>query len=193
MFAPRDRPLDDVQSDEELMRAVQAGDSEAFEGIFDRYHRPLFSFFVRLTGDRPGSEDLVQDVFVRVLRYRASYDAARPFRAWLYQMARNAASDRRQASASRATGEELRDELRDAAPSPLARVVGDERRQLVERGLGTLPDDAREAIVLSRVDGLSHREVGRILGCSEAAARVRVFRAVQQLRRAVERLQQPRG
>ena len=83
--------------------------------------------------------------------------------------------------------------MRDPSPTPLARVVGDERRALVERGLGALTDEAREAIVLSRVEGLSHREVGRILGCTEAAARVRVFRAVQQLRTAVERLQQPRG
>jgi len=193
VFAPRDPALEDVRPDEALMRAVQGGDSRAFEGIYDRYHRLLFSFFVRLTGERPGSEDLVQDVFVRVLRYRASYDPGRPFRAWIYQLARNAASDRRQSRAAHHGADALPDDVRDPGPTPLARVVGDERRALVERGLGALPDEAREAIVLSRVEGLSHREVGRILGCTEAAARVRVFRAVQQLRSAVERLQRPRG
>jgi RNA polymerase sigma-70 factor (ECF subfamily) len=61
--------------------------------LFDRHHRALFGFFYRMTGDRPAAEDLVQEVFVRVLKYRAAYREQGSFKAWLFRIARNARHD----------------------------------------------------------------------------------------------------
>ncbi|MGI4762290.1 MAG: RNA polymerase sigma factor, partial [Janthinobacterium lividum] len=73
-------------SDEALMGQVQAGDLDQLTGLFERYHGPLFGFLARLAnGDRDLAQDLTQNVFVRVLRYRASYQPGQPFRAWVYQ------------------------------------------------------------------------------------------------------------
>ena len=80
-------------SDEELMLQVREGIGEMLGVLFDRYQQPLFSFFVRLTGDRALSEDLVQDVFYRILRYRHTYKPGSAFRSWMYQVARNARQD----------------------------------------------------------------------------------------------------
>src|SRR5215470_10003030 len=80
-------------SDEELMLHVRNGVGEMLGVLFDRYQGPLFSFYCRLTGDRNLSEVLVQDVFFRILKYRQSYRPGTPFRAWMYQIARNARHD----------------------------------------------------------------------------------------------------
>src|SRR5580692_10279932 len=74
--------------------AVSAGELSKLAVLFERHHRGLFRYFVSLNRDRELSEDLVQDVFFRVLRYRASYDPSRAFTAWMYQIARRANLDR---------------------------------------------------------------------------------------------------
>src|SRR5271163_1784275 len=79
--------------DEDLMLEVRNGSGETLGVLFDRYHSPLFNFYSKLTGDRTLSDDLVQEVFLRILKYRQSYEPGTPFRAWIYQIARNARVD----------------------------------------------------------------------------------------------------
>ena len=80
--------------DEDLMLQVRNGEAEMLGVLFDRYQAPLFNFYTKMTQDRAMSEDLVQDVFVRILRYRQTYRPGTPFRTWMYQIARNARLDR---------------------------------------------------------------------------------------------------
>src|SRR4029077_11075259 len=80
-------------SDEELMSQVRSGIGEMLGVLFERYHVPLFNFYLKLTSDRSMSEDLVQEVFFRILKYRHSYRPETAFRAWMYQIARNARVD----------------------------------------------------------------------------------------------------
>src|SRR5438270_11830661 len=77
-------------SDEELMAQVRSGVGEMLGVLFERYHVPLFNFYLKLTGDRTVSEDLVQEVFFRILKYRHSYRPETAFRAWMYQISRSA-------------------------------------------------------------------------------------------------------
>src|SRR5947209_17897282 len=79
--------------DEELMFQVRNGVVEMLGVLFDRYQGPLFNFYCKLTGDRSVSEDLVQDVFYRILKYRKSYQSGMSFKSWMYQIARNARLD----------------------------------------------------------------------------------------------------
>src|SRR5438445_8696609 len=79
--------------DEELMFLVRNGVVEMLGVLFARYQSPLFNFYCKLTGDRALSEDLVQDVFYRVLKYRQTYKPGTSFKAWIYQIARNARLD----------------------------------------------------------------------------------------------------
>src|ERR1700749_1785646 len=80
-------------TDNALMAQVGAGETGKLAVLFERHHRPLFRYFVAMNRNREISEDLVQDVFFRMLRYRASYDPAQSFTAWMYQIARNAGVD----------------------------------------------------------------------------------------------------
>jgi RNA polymerase sigma factor (sigma-70 family) len=79
--------------DEQIMRQVREGEVNGLEVLFDRHHRALLHYFLHLTGNRATSEDLVQEVFFRVLKYRRSYQTESNFRAWLFQIGRNAYLD----------------------------------------------------------------------------------------------------
>src|SRR5580704_10452869 len=81
-------------TDNALMAQVSAGELAKLAVLFERHHRALFRYFVSLNQNRELSEDLVQDVFFRILRYRATYDPAKPFTAWMYAIARRVNVDR---------------------------------------------------------------------------------------------------
>lgn len=177
-------------SDEELMLQVREGIGEMLGVLFDRYQQPLFSFFVRLTGDRALSEDLVQDVFYRILRYRHTYKPGSAFRSWMYQVARNA----RQDSVHRQRPETPLEE-QTVQPSILPRdaVADHEESLLLRRALLELPEEKREVLLLSRFQDLSYEEIGKLLGCDVGAVKVRVFRALQALKEIANRLQNQPG
>src|ERR1044071_1880871 len=83
------------------MQEVRAGNVGKLEALFDRHHRALFRYFMHLTSNRAASEDLVQEVFFRILKYRHTYQPDSAFRAWMYQGGRNVF----RAQAGRAKGE----------------------------------------------------------------------------------------
>src|SRR5579862_5919759 len=80
-------------ADEQLMLRVQDGDVEALGALYQRHRTPLFNFFLRLSGSAPSSEDLVQDVFLRMLKYRHTFATDGRFTTWMFQIARNALRD----------------------------------------------------------------------------------------------------
>jgi RNA polymerase sigma-70 factor (ECF subfamily) len=174
-------------TDEQLMSEVQAGDLRRLAVLFERHHRVLYNFFVHMTGSPDLSEDLVQDVFFRMLRYRETYDASRSFTGWMYQIARNAVID----TAHKRRGEMQwagNNDENAAAAEPVSQMPGAEeslrRRQeirLLRRALDRLPDDKREVLVLSRFQNLAYNEIASILGCEVGAVKVRVYRATRAL------------
>jgi RNA polymerase sigma factor (sigma-70 family) len=165
-------------SDEDVMLQVRDGEVHMLGVLFDRYQAPLFNFYSKMTQDRIVSEDLVQEVFLRILRYRETYRPGTTFRTWMYQIARNTRID----------------QVRKVRPeSPLAtepiapaRAADSAERQqeaqLLQRALMQLPEDKREILVLSRFQELKYAEIARLLGCETGAVKVRVHRALQQLR-----------
>src|SRR3954453_9367998 len=79
--------------DELIMRQVRDGDVGKLETLFDRHYQGLFRYFLYLTSNRAASEDLAQEVFFRILKYRHTYQPEAGFRAWLYQIGRNVHAD----------------------------------------------------------------------------------------------------
>src|SRR5215471_13946200 len=82
-----------AETDENLMLAVRNGEVAKLGVLFDRHHRSLFDFFAKMTGSRSTAEDLVQDVFFRILKYRATFRDESRFKAWMFHIARNARAD----------------------------------------------------------------------------------------------------
>ena len=79
-------------SDRDLMLAVRNGELDALDTIFVRHHGRIHAFLARLLNDRDAADDLVQDVFLRVLKYRARYDGSGDFITWLFRVTRNVAA-----------------------------------------------------------------------------------------------------
>ena len=172
----------ETSPDAELLARMRAGDPEALGLLYDRYAARLFGFFVRLTCRRDASEDLVQETFLRILKYHASFRGDRGFVVWMYRIARNVFADH---YASRRSGDvPLVDEHEAPGATPLERIERDEAVALLGRALGELPADRREVIVLCRYEGLSRDEVAALLGCSVGALKVRLHRALAELRDA---------
>jgi RNA polymerase sigma factor (sigma-70 family) len=173
-------------TDNAVMADVSAGKVARLAVLFERYHRPLFRYFVSMNSQREQAEDLVQEVFFRILRYRTSYDPAHSFTGWMYQIARNASVDQaRKAGAAQVvdidTFMERRAEFVSASPGPEESASRVQDLALLRRAMGQLPEDKREILVLSRLQGMKHEDIAEVLGCEVGAVKVRVYRAIRAL------------
>lgn len=164
------------------MLAVRRGDLSRLEPLFDRYHRPLFDYLVRMTGNRAAAEDLVQDVFVRILKYRHTFRHDSRFDTWIFRIARNARVDYFQSRRARETALEDAAEPADAAAGAAEQFERHRDSAAVRRALMLLRDDQRELIVLARYRGMKYDAIADLLGIEVGAVKVRMHRAVKELR-----------
>jgi RNA polymerase sigma-70 factor (ECF subfamily) len=171
------------QTDSFVMQLVQTGDTARLAVLFERYHAGLFRYLLHMTGDRALSEDLVQDVFLRILKYARSYDPDQSFPVWLFSMARHALIDQRRKPRMQGEGDEI-GEIRSKEPVPEELFMRKQDIAHLEKALGQLPADKREVLVLSRFHELRHEEIGRILDCETGTVKVRIYRALKELRAA---------
>ncbi len=169
-------------TDEQLMLATCNGDVRMFGELFERHSRPLFNYYLRMTGDRSASEDLVQDVFFRILRYRQTYKEGTPFQAWMYRIARNTRIDVFRKTKREVELDSERHDTPDRSALPSDRLAASEQMDLLRRALAALPEDRREVLILSRYQNLKYEEIARLLDCGVGAVKQRVFRAVRELR-----------
>lgn len=167
------------------MRVVRDGDVAKLGLLFERHHGGLFDFFCRTVGDRLAAEDLVQEVFIRILKYRRTYRDEGRFQTWMFHIARNVRTDH--------VRRRRPDQLTSAVPEPATDGAGQaaaiETAQDVERlrrALMRLPDDRREVVVLARYRGMSHDEIAAVLRVDAGTVRVRLHRALKELRVLVE-------
>src|SRR5215471_9171961 len=170
--------------DEELMSQVRSGVGEMLGVLFDRYQMPLFNFFYKLTSNRMTSEDLVQEVFFRILKYRQSYRPGTPFRAWVYQIARNARIDHfRKFPKQTALEPEM---LPPVIPADSAQEQ--QEVEFLQRALAQLPEEKREILLLCRFQELKYEEIARLLDCELNTVRTRIHRALHDLRKNFHQL-----
>jgi len=161
---------------------VRDGEVDELGILFERHHARVYSFCLRMTGDRETAGDMVQETFVRMLKYRETYREQGAFRAWMYRLARNVCVDH-----FRATGREIPEEesVLDR-PSPEAppneRAARRQELRLLERALRRLSVEKRETLLLARFGAMPYTEIAETLGCTVSAVKVRVHRAVRELR-----------
>ena len=174
-------------SDNNLMLEVRSGNVDKLGLLFERHKAALFGYFYRNTRCAQVSEDLVQNVFLRILKYKSRFAGDGKFLTWMYHIAHNVYNDHTKKNRKHAgcsAGTELEDHR-----TAEAKVLEGERIQLVEKALYLLSRDQREILVLSRYEGLKYREISEILGCSEGAVKVRIFRAIMNLKQIYSKLE----
>lgn len=169
-------------TDEQIMEAVKSGDLQQASLLFERYNKRLFNYLVRMTFDRDLAEDLTQNVFLRLLRYRGSYKEGLKFQSWIYQVARNVFADHYQASKNQKNSamdiEDIGDELFETGDG----AQQQEQERLLIRSMAMLNDDQRELLVLTRFTHLKYEEVAALMNTSVANIKVKVHRAIGKLR-----------
>ncbi len=169
-------------ADEQVMHKVKDGKVEMLAVLFERYQVRLFNFFLRLTGDRGSSEDMVQDVFFRILKYRRSYRRDCKFTTWMYQIARNVNIDNLKKYQNEVPLDEQWEE--DTAPTlaPEEQISVEQDRLFLNKALTTLALKKREVLVLSRFQDMKYKEIAQLLGCSIDNVKVLVHRGIKDLR-----------
>jgi RNA polymerase sigma-70 factor (ECF subfamily) len=177
----------DAERYAEWARRLAADDAEALRALFDATYEPLWRSVVRLVGDEAAARDLAQDAFVRVWDRRATLDPSLSLRALLYRTVRNLALN------------QLRDEqtrrhlLEDPGSAAIAarprdpagadqRLEASELAERLQQFIAELPPRQREALRLSRFDGLSHQEIADVMGCAPRTVNNHLVRALEQLR-----------
>ncbi|HOW44830.1 MAG TPA: RNA polymerase sigma factor, partial [Candidatus Aminicenantes bacterium] len=161
----------------------QNGRLEMLAILFERHHVRLYNFFLRLSGDRGLSEDLVQEVFLRVLKYRHSFRGDSTFSAWMYQIGRNAHIDQVRARKPEVPIDEVWEQEPSSAPGPERRLEGDQEADLLARAMERLSLRKREVLLLSRFQELKYQEIAGMMACSVESVKVLVHRSLKELRR----------
>ncbi len=173
---------------DEIMDRYAAGADVAFDELYRRGAQRVRGFLIRLSGDPALADDLTQETFVRIHRARGSFSTGAAALPWMFAIARNAFVDHtRREQVRRSSGARLA-QSPEAPPETRGDevVAGREMLAVVRATLERLPLLQREAFVLIRFEGLSVSEAAQILGATEAAVKVRAFRAYEALRAALD-------
>jgi RNA polymerase sigma-70 factor, ECF subfamily len=172
------------------MLRFQAGDPRAFEVLVRRHRTPVFSFLLRLSGDRGRAEDLCQEAFLKVVKASADWEERARFTTWLYAIARNLAVDEARRMAFRRTdplqpdeaGERPRVEPASEDPLPDRAAEAALVRPKLEAALAALPTEQREVFLLREHAGLRFAEIAEVTGAPENTVKSRMRYALEALR-----------
>jgi RNA polymerase sigma-70 factor, ECF subfamily len=181
--APGEMRIQDDARDDVLLRRAAKGDEDAFARLYRRHQAAIYRFALRMTGHAWASEEIVQDVFMTLMRDPKKYDAGRgPIAAYLFGIARN----RVMKHLERLPRELSLDERDDGRAQPVATVDSrtpmhwverQERMEHLRRAVLELPAEFREVIVLCELEELRYEQAARLIGCPIGTIRSRLHRA----------------
>ena len=173
--------------DELLLRQAQSGDPEAFERLMEPLEQLVWRVCWHYTGNREAAEDCGQEAMIRIWRNLANYRGECALESWVYRIAANCCMDwlrkkKRDQSVSMEPMVEQGFDPADDAPGTEAQVVAKDERQRLREAIALLPDDQREALILTQLEKVSYEEAAQALGVSEGTVKSRVNRAKARLK-----------
>ncbi|MDX1777737.1 MAG: RNA polymerase sigma factor [Thermodesulfobacteriota bacterium] len=193
------RNTTDKQSDEELMLLYQKGNEQAFEVLYWRHQRGIFNYISHFIGESGAqAEDLLQDIFLKVVKASKRYEPSAKFTTWLYQIARNGCIDhfrkmkhRKTTSLSQPIDREedltIESTIANNDPSPEKSARITEITGLLQEALKTLPEEQREVFLMREDLNLSFAEIAESIGCPINTAKSRMRYALEHLRKTLKR------
>ena len=183
------------RTDEELLAAYQQGDTGAFELLLRRHRAPLFTFLLRMLGDRTRAEDLAQETFLRIVKGAQAWAQRARFQTWLYTIARNLCVDAsrrdrfRRADSLDQTGPDDEPAMVDSVPGneidPARGAESARLRPVLQQALLSLPVEQREVFILREQAGLPFKEIAETVGVNENTVKSRMRYALEGLRKAL--------
>jgi RNA polymerase sigma-70 factor (ECF subfamily) len=179
-----------LDGDAELMLRVKDGDSLSFALLLEKHRSPVIRFLYRMVQDPAISEELAQEVFLRVYRSRASYEPTAKFTTWLFRIAthlalnwrRDRRNERCQESLDLEPAEQPVRQIADRRPLVEETLVRQAGLDEIRRAVAALPDKQRAAVLMHKYEGMEYSQVAKVLGCSDSAVKSLLFRAYETLR-----------
>jgi RNA polymerase sigma-70 factor, ECF subfamily len=182
------------------MEAFQRGDTRAFERLLTKHKRPVYNFIHRQVGNEATAEDLMQEVFLRVIKGASSYKREAKFTTWIYTIARNICVDQsRRAKHRKAASldQPLRgdngdqrgtmgDTVADKGPAVDRQVIGKELKGKIQQAIAKLNEEQREVFLMREYSNLPFKEIADIVGCPENTVKSRMRYALERLREELE-------
>ena len=174
-----------IRSDAELARLAAEGDAAAFDEIYSRYRTLVYSIALRMTRNLADAEDLTQDSFVTLLRRIGSFRGEALFSTWLYRVVVNQVKMHFRLRKSRPEDQTSDGELPEREPNPEWRADSQQviDRLALEQALRRLPPGYRTAFNLYDIERYQHKEIARLLGCSEGTSKSQLHKARVSLRK----------
>jgi RNA polymerase sigma-70 factor (ECF subfamily) len=180
-------------TDADVMLRVKAGDDAAFEYLVQKYRRQMVSFMYRMSHNSGAAEDLAQEVFLRVYRSRANYEASAKFTTWLYRIATNLAvnhaRDTRHERPENTVNLDQPDsetgqtpDVPDSSISAEEAILRRERLAAIRQKVQALPERQRTAVLMHKYQQMDYKQIAEVLKLSESATKSLLFRAYETLR-----------
>ncbi len=185
---------EDPRADEALMTAFREGDADAFQILVLRHRRSIFNFLLRSVHRKARAEELMQEVFLRVIRAKDRYQQTAKFTTWLFTIARNLCVDearrqrfRRHASLEQKRGSDgggpsILDVTADLSPGVDQLSRGPELQRRMHLAIEALPDEQREVFLMRQFGGLSFKDIGEAVGAPENTVKSRMRYALEKMR-----------
>lgn len=179
-----------LERDAQLMLRVGEGDDTSFSLLLDRHRGPVVHFLYRMVQNQAVSEELAQEVFLRVYRSRATYEPTAKFTTWLFRIAThvalNSIRDRKNEKGHQSLDEEMLDgaerQLADRQCTVEQEMVHEVKLREVRQAIEALPQKQRAAVLMHKYEGLDYQQIAGVLKCSESAVKSLLFRAYESLR-----------
>ena len=185
----------DTLADEELMLRYAQGDSEAFDLLFARHKRSVLAFIRGYIRSHDQAEDLMQTVFLRIIRNRNHYQAKARFTTWLFTIVRSVCIDvlrkEKNRGALRLIDGQLDENfqverIQANEPTPREAMHLASIEEAIHEAVAALPTEQREVLLLRENTGLTFAEIAQLIGCGENTAKSRMYYAMTALRRHLE-------
>jgi RNA polymerase sigma-70 factor (ECF subfamily) len=184
------------ETDQQLVKRVQKGDTRAFDLLVLKYQHKIFGLIGRYVRDADEVQDVAQEAFIKAYKALPKFRGDSAFYTWLYRIAINTAKNHLVSRSRRPPGSDVEIDdaeyyegggaLRDIG-SPENALFGAELKAVVERSISELPDDLRTAVTLREFDGLSYEDIADIMDCPVGTVRSRIFRAREAIDQQVRR------
>ena len=165
------------------MQKVKNGDLDRLGLLFERYHKMLFAFFVRVHKNAELAEDLVQNVFMRILKYRNGFKGEGEFKVWMFFIARNVSNDHFKTEKKSGYSEDLSkwdDKVTDFHDNE-EKEQKDVELKLLNKALERMEPDKRQLIVMSKLEGMKYKDLAALHQVTEGNIKIRVFRALKRV------------
>ena len=169
-------------TEEQLMAEVKKGDLDKSSHLFDLYNARIYNFFLRMTFDQDLSHDLTQNVFLRMIKYRNSYNENRKFKSWIYQIARNVHHDQYQKNKMLFSDYKHVSDISAGENSVVEEIEEKEKYETLYQSMGMLDQEQRELLVMSRFQKMKYEEIAGVMNITVASVKVKVHRAIKKLR-----------